>query len=1650
MSLGREECRCVRGLECGMHMSTKGTRCSLSRLVAAVAAVVAFALLAVPLGVAYAADSVVDTINVNHVRTATMGESGHEADLTAAKAGDGNAATRWSSGEAKPEKNESTYLSATFDSATLVKRVEVTFENRDVDIKPSNVKGFELQYQDGKTDEWKTAQVVENTKSGSTNGYSTTVSVELKDAITAKAIRLTKFDIVAGSTQWNGVSVVELEAYSNEKLDVEEAENVNHVLASTMSANGQEAGTLTPNKAGDGDDGTRWSSGTQRPNKDESTFLASTFKKATKVRNIKVAFETRTVDVKPSNVKAFDIQYKAPGSDTWTKLQTVNNTQSGSGYSTKVNVLLDQDIVATAIRLTNFDIATVASQTQWNGVSVVELEAYSNDRTAVKTLDQVVSELPNNVTVEAGEAKIPLPSVPEGFTVKLNGCDFEQVVAADRTIVHPLTDKSVVVSWTVTETKSGTSKTSGDLTYVIKGKNTQAEGKNAKPVVVPEIQEWFSDSTAKVAADRLTKVTYQADELKAVVEEFVADYKDFTGIELKVVKGAAQAGAFNFTFGEPENDPILGDEGYVMNIQADRIDVQSESVTGNMYGMQTILQMTKTETDGFPVGQIRDYPRFPVRGFMWDIARKPISLEMVEMAARTMRYYKMNDFQLHLSDNLIFLERYGAEENQWQAYSAFRLETSVANDEGETPTAKDYAISKKNMREFIQTQRSLGMNIVPEIDMPAHAVAFTKVWPELAVHNTRVTTAGSTTRSAIDHLDVRKPEALALIRDIFDEYTQGDDPVFDSDTVVHIGADEFIVPNGRPAYCDFYNDLIPHLLESGHTPRIWGSFDSSYLYGGGTEPADGTPEVTDVQMDIWSLGWANPVRMFNKGYSLINILDTYGYMVPNGGGNRGAYGDYLNTNNLYKNYDPNNFGGRVLPASDPKILGAEFAIWNDNIDTNACGLTEADEYARFFDAMPVYAENNWAPTGMEKGAGDAGYENLYNIVEKTGDAPRVNPYSKVSKKGDTYAEYDFEKGLADKSENGRNLVEGAKAKVEKGELVLEGGASYVTSPVQKIAAGTDLSFDITLDEPACPGDILFEADAPYGTLDIRVMDDGKLGFTRELYDYSFDYKLPVGKKVNISIRTETQKATLYVDGEKIGDATGSFFNVDANRVTKDGITNATFTMPLERIGSKENGIAARIDNVIVKPAKAEEVVDQYNKKGWTAKTNSQTLTGESAGGHIEHAFDNNASTIWHSNWKDATAENKNGKLDVTNPIWVEIDFGKGYEINQFSFTPRAPQASGQVTKANVYIKTAKDGEWQEVAKDATFKADSSKKTVTFAAQTVFGVRFEATQSNDNWVAVSEFDIANKPAPTNSVYVASKSYVAAEDGTLDLTTGKAVDSVVSGTAEDLDDSKSVYRAEVKGGTELTLTAKPGEKLEFVGWFVPGSDEPVSEDLSYKVPTDYNVALEARFKRVEGGTAPEAIIFNDVHKDTPHKDDIAWLAQEDISSGWENADGSFSFRPYETVKRCDMAAFLYRAAGSPAFDESQAPTFTDVVKDTPHRKAILWLAAEGISKGWDHGDGTAEFRPYADVARCDMAAFLGRLVEGMDVDESKLEGFVDLQKDTPHIREVSWLISSGISTGWGEGASREFRPYAQVARCDMAAFLHRLMESSYWPY
>ena len=1334
--------------------------------------------------------------------TASSYEVSDQIDTSPAKAVDGDMATRWGTAQNKAD-NE--WIEIDLDGEKTVRQININFERTD---EAQNILSYKIELE-------------ENGKY--TEVYKKTAKAKQKEVIQldknhkATKVKVTVLSADQGTINWKNVGINEIEVYSELVEAADATPNKNHMANATVTASSVEKNTqFTADKVKDGktDKANRWASDYETPT--TNIWLNSKFAGLTSVKEIKIHFLERDVAPQPSNVKSFDIKYIDKNGEEKTA-KSFTNTKQGEGYKNEVVIRLDQPIEAKELKLCNF----VAEAAEWNNIGILEMEVYSNDQGEQgATLDSVVEAIEaESKTIAADVDTLEMPVVPAGFSVKLNGADFEQIIGDNGKIVHPLTDKTVKVSYVVTETATGEEKTTSDIDYIVKGTKTQADGKNAKPTVIPEIQEWYSDSTEKIAVSSLKTVTYTDDKLKDVINEFVSDYEDFTGIKLTAKKGAAEANAFNFELKAP--DELLGEEGYTMDIQKDRINVASVDTTGNMYGMQTILQMYKENNEGYNVGQMRDYPRFETRGFLFDVARKPVSLEMMKEVTRTMRYYKMNDFQAHLSDNYIFLEDYGkgAQENEaFKAYEAFRLESGLSNEKGETPTAKDYSISKKDFRQFIQDERALGMNIVPEIDVPAHATSFTKIWPDLMVKN-KVSSLNAN-RPLVDHLDVSKTETKEKIKEIFDDYTKGDNPTFDSETTVHIGADEFLAD--YKAYRGFVNDLVPHVKET-NTVRMWGGL--TWIKDNPVTEID-KEAIENVEMNLWSADWADGIEMYNMGYDLINTIDNFGYMVPDGSKARAnAYGDLLNVERIFNEFEANKVrvkGGayKYVPAGDDQMLGAAFALWSDNIDKRASGLSESDLYWRFFDALPFYAEKTWAATGKEKGSADA----LAKLATDKGTGPNTNPYYQEDKKGENYESYDFEDGLKDSSENKRDLKEGKNAEVKENSLVLKDGESYVTSPIEELGNGNQLSFDIKLEEPAKPGDILFESDAAYGTHDIRIMEDGKLGFTRELYNYYFDYELPVGKNVTITITTDQQKTSLYVNGEFVADAKGKFIHNDM--VKKENITNATFALPLERIGSKTETVSAVIDNVVVSAKEPEQ--DIYNKAAWTGTAESETPTSQGGGkeGVIGMAFDNSSSTHWHSDWSQATKDKVptsagaagTGK-GADGSIWAEVKFDKGYEINQVLFAPRQDTNSGQVTKASLYIQTEKDGEWVEVAKDKTFAADKSEKAFTFDKQMVYGFKFVATQSNDGWVTVSEFNIADKKV-TDKIYTV---YVEAEKG------GK-----VSGGKD------------VSAGESVTVTATPDKGYAFEGWYRPNG-EKVSEKAEYTFKVNGNTALIAKFEK-----------------------------------------------------------------------------------------------------------------------------------------------------------------------------------------------------------
>lgn len=221
--------------------------------------------------------------------------------------------------------------------------------------------------------------------------------------------------------------------------------------------------------------------------------------------------------------------------------------------------------------------------------------------------------------------------------------------------------------------------------------------------------------------------------------------------------------------------------------------------------------------------------------------------------------------------------------------------------------------------------------------------------------------------------------------------------------------------------------------------------------------------------------------------------------------------------------------------------------------------------------------------------------------------------------------------------------------------------------------------------------------------------------------------------------------------------------------------------------------------------------------------------------------------------------------------------------------------------------------------------------------------------------------------------------------------------------------------------------------FAGWYT-NKELTRPWDL-YRDHPDRDMTLYAKWEPLPG-CHPYG--FNDVFYETSHAEHIWWMAYSGISEGWTEANGSNSYRPYQEVARCDMAAFLYRVAGKPEFTPSAQDwrRFADVTEQTPHAREILWLAKSGISTGFPDG----RYKPYATVARCDMAAFLHRMAGSLPPATAGPQ-FIDVSTDTPHAEHIAWLSGEGVSTGFPDGT---FRPYETVVRCDMSAFLHRMRE------
>ena len=1628
-----------------------------------------------------------------------VADSEEASTVAAANAVDGNtkdSSSRW--GSNVDSNHGPHWIYVDLGSDQKVSSAKVYWENR-------KATGFKIQTAAAKdatgTDSaaWKWNDVYSTSERPDS-----TVSTVNFDETTARYVRLyitgfTSEDPDNVSPTYSTVSIYEFEVYGEQQEAPAEAKNL--ALKKTTKAskdfhNQNGARAVDGKKKIKGED--RWMTEDQ-----PVQWLAVDLTKSESIKYFDLLWEDNDNYATKFKVYVTDnaAAWENPASnDAWgTAVVDESNNTKGEN-----EIMLDTPAAGRYIKL-----EILGMSSSW-GVSLMEFEAWNEVPPAPEKepADYLNDIKISPVTAETQKLQYQLPEAPEGYEIKYNGTDYEQVIDTDGTIYRPITNVTVKASFKITSKTDSSEYAFKEFEVAVPGTMTAAENANAAPTILPELREWVG-GTGSFAASSAKRVVYSDDSLKAMAEEFASDFQVITGVKLSVSKGtSAAAGDIFFTL-TTDTTKGLKDEGYIVEAMGDKITVTAEQVAGANWGGKTILQGVKIGEGSFPVGTARDYPLYKVRGLILDVGRKTFTMDWLQQMTKQMAWFKLNDFQVHLNDNYIPLEEYtNSGEDVFQAYNAFRLESDVkeGGNNGLNKadlTAKDVWYTKAEFKSFIEDSAALGVNIIPEIDTPAHSLALTSVRPDLR-HGTN--------GRQNDHLNLTSlyNDSLAFVQGIFDEYVQGgDDAVFAGTDVIHIGADEYSADGN--AYRKFVNDMFKYAEENGKTARVWGSLTSIK----GTVDVSGVSESGQRrQMNLWNPGWADLKQMYDLGFELIDCQDGVFYIVPNATYYYDYLGDAAYTDGL------NSISGYSVPAGDPQMIGGAFAVWNDMCDNQENGMSEYDIYDRINRSAGLFGANGWGKSGQISTAA------AKEIVTELGDAPNTNfGYTVTTTEDGAIAQWNMD-DLSDASGLKRDLAEGKNAKIEqvdgRNALKLNGEESYVSvkdDALTTVGLGNDLRVKVKRTSASTDAQVLFESE--YGQIMAVQEGTGKVGITRENRAYSFNYTLPVNDWVELEFKNTFEKTELWVNGEL----------VDTIGTNTRGKLKATNMFPVNVIGSKTNAFQGYVDDVRIATAKefnstmaldyavmtaevvlkdndiagmrelldqaydvfkqmdpsaetisslTDQIVDLLNKTdyekadycrinayaqlkngksvealeslftadsmaalqaAWSqvrenlpasmqatvdsyAAAIVKALNGVEAsparnlsyidqsklqatanmaqdGQGPDKALDGDVSTHWHTTWG-----NDNAKL----PHWIELSAkdGSTMTVNGIAYTPRPDAGNGTATAYKVEVSA--DGKTYTKVAEGTLGANAETKTITFDKVEAKKVRFIITKAAGNFGSAAEINLSDATAKGD--FEGLQALVTdAKAIKKDLSECKH-DEFVDDTWNALQDAITAAEASIKAGTD-----------------------------DVNAVHDCKVALSKAMLGLRlDGDQPAKITFNDVVADTPHKEDIEWLAANGISTGWENAGGTFSFRPYETVRRADMAAFLYRLAGEPEFDAKDV-SFTDVDESTPHYKAILWLASEGISTGWKAADGTAEFRPYDQIARCDMAAFLYRMAGEPKFESEK--SFADVVKDTPHYKAVLWLAETGVSEGWtGADGSKTFRPYDQIARADMAAFLHRM--------
>lgn len=480
------------------------------------------------------------------------------------------------------------------------------------------------------------------------------------------------------------------------------------------------------------------------------------------------------------------------------------------------------------------------------------------------------------------------------------------------------------------------------------------------------IPENFTHTEDRFGFKKSEATAFFSPELKGIK----APLELLTKIEFKEKNADA---VFSFIYDDSEDD-----NSYSLLVDKSGVRVYAKTEEGAFFSIATLRQLfdidcIKGEWISSNYVKIsKDKPVYSWRGLQLDESRHFFGKDTVKKLLDYMAMYKLNVFHWHLNDDQgwrIYIDKYpllteigskrkGSQLDSWASYKI-------------DPTPVEGYYTKDDIREIVAYAKERHIDIVPEIDFPAHDAAVLASYNDLACRNIPCEVpyyfGGLIPQKVLKVKDwnrtlcLGKESVYEFAFDVLDEVAE----LFPF-PYIHIGGDEAPtdewdkcphcqkkmkengLKNGTELQGYFTNRLNEHLKSIGKTAIGWNEVLK-------------TPHIDrSVVAQYWTPGEDKNVteHVKNGGKVILSCHKAFYFDMRF---------NYATVKNCYT-FDPekNNIPKENLPS----VLGVEAENWTEFT------ATEKELMFKLFPRMQALSENAWTPKSVRN------YDDFVQRVQK--------------------------------------------------------------------------------------------------------------------------------------------------------------------------------------------------------------------------------------------------------------------------------------------------------------------------------------------------------------------------------------------------------------------------------------------------------------------------------------------------------------------------------------------------------------------------------------------------------------------------------------------------------------------------------------------